>query len=349
MRPQERDAPDDRRHARPPRSCPLCGSTDSEALVIGYDRMVARDGAFLYRRCTNCRLVAQDPLPTADEVLGFYPDGYEPHGTATTLADKRRRWINRLAISCFYDVRSFSRPRAVRAIFRALAGRILPNTLEPHGRNRLLDVGCGSGDLLARHRDLGWQVRGIEPHGQGRAAAVRRGLDVFPGTLLDPGFDDAPFDVVLMSHVIEHVPDPVAYLRRAAELLAPNGKIVVVTPNIRSCGFQIYGSCWYPLDAPRHLMLLDPDTLRRLATQAGLRARMVRTVGAARLWCESRHYARTQGLALPAEVGARRQLLEESARRKPAYREFRRLVRPIAFACALLGRGDLMEAEISRG
>ena len=341
--------PDDRRHPQPARPCPLCGSTGSAALVTAYDRVVARDGTFLYRRCTHCRLVAQDPLPTADETLGFYPDGYEPHGTATTLADKRRRWINRLAISCFYDVCSSSRPAAVRAIFRALAGRILPNTLEPHGRNRLLDVGCGSGNLLARHRDLGWQVRGIEPHAQGRAVAVRRGLDVFPGTLLDPGFDDGSFDVVLMSHVIEHVPDPVAYVRRAAELLAPNGKIVLLTPNIRSWGFQIYGSCWFPLDAPRHLMLFDPDTLRWLGARVGLRATTVRTLGAARLWCESRHYARTQGLTLPADAGARRQVLEESARCKPAGRAFRRLVGPVTFAAALLGRGDLIRAELSRG
>ena len=50
-------------------------------------------------------------------------------------------------------------------------------------RTRLLDIGCGPGDLLARCRDLGHAVQGVEPDPQPRAIALARGLDVHAGRM----------------------------------------------------------------------------------------------------------------------------------------------------------------------
>jgi SAM-dependent methyltransferase len=87
-------------------------------------------------------------------------------------------------------------------------------------RGRLLDVGCGTGQLLAV-----WSVQqdscvGVEPSREVAVAARERtGLDIRPGTLFDHEFPPESFDVVTISHVLEHVPDARALLRRVSNLL----------------------------------------------------------------------------------------------------------------------------------
>lgn len=79
--------------------------------------------------------------------------------------------------------------------------------------------------------------------------------DVDLGDLLDIGLEAASFDVIVMNHVIEHVYDPVATLVECRRLLAPEGKIIIITPNLKSYGHEIYGEDWRALEPPRHLHL----------------------------------------------------------------------------------------------
>jgi SAM-dependent methyltransferase len=215
----------------------------------------------------------------------------------------------------------------------------------PHGANRLLDVGCGSGSLLARYQALGWSVRGVEMNARACAACRERGLQVHQGTVFDAPLKPRQFDVILLNHVIEHVLDPIAVLARAGEFLAPGGRLIVVTPNIDGIGFSLYGSCWYPLDAPRHVVLFSPRTMRRLGDEAALVTRRVETQSAPRMLSESRHYAETQGRQLPPGVERRAEILRLSALAKKPHKGFRKLVTPLTAAFALFGRGDIMEAE----
>ncbi len=77
-----------------------------------------------------------------------------------------------------------------------------------------------------------------------------------------------PFDAVVMSHVIEHVPDPVALLRHAAAILPPGGILVAITPNVSSISHRRFRDSWLALDPPRHLHLFSPDTLQNTAQAA---------------------------------------------------------------------------------
>src|SRR6185295_12468984 len=87
--------------------------------------------------------------------------------------------------------------------------------LEPRGAGRLLDVGAGSGALVARMAALGWQAEGLDFDPRSVAAARRRGLTMHLGGLEQAGFPDASFDAVTMSHSLEHVHDPVRWLGEA--------------------------------------------------------------------------------------------------------------------------------------
>ena len=328
-------------HSRP---CVLCTGTQFRFLVTGYDRMQARDQDYDYVRCIACGLVGRRELPMPEELPDLYPSDY----TARIETGRRNldKTANRLAIRYLYGVDRISLSRLPRAVLRVFSTRILNGLQEPHGANRLLDVGCGSGQSLEVYRALGWQASGIEVSPQACAACRERGVPVHEGTVFDAPFARGQFDVILLSHVIEHVLEPVAMLRRVAEFLAPNGKLVVTTPNVRGLGFSIYRACWFSLDAPRHLFLFDPQTIRRLAVSAGLRAVRVVTRSSPQVLRDSRHYASTQGYRLPPGVAHRRALLAESARRPKPPKAYRDLMSPLTYVASLFGRGDTLEADL---
>jgi SAM-dependent methyltransferase len=134
---------------------------------------------------------------------------------------------------------------------------------------RVLDVGCGSGRMaLALQRALPWHVTGIEQDRAAAEAAATQGLDVHVGTLED--FEpDERFDVVLLIHVLEHMPDPLPSLLRARELLRPDGRLVVALPNAGSIERRAFRRHWDGWDIPRHVHHFDRRSLRNTLEQAG--------------------------------------------------------------------------------
>ncbi|HEV2126063.1 MAG TPA: class I SAM-dependent methyltransferase, partial [Chloroflexota bacterium] len=133
----------------------------------------------------------------------------------------------------------------------------------------VLDVGCGDGRLLARMANSNWRTVGIDPDPEAIAAARGRvGSELHVGTIHDiPA--DRRFDAIVMFHVIEHVPDPLATLVRARELLRDGGVVSVVTPNAGSWLHRRYGGKWRGLEPPRHLQILSQPGLRTLVASAG--------------------------------------------------------------------------------
>lgn len=160
----------------------------------------------------------------------------------------------------------------------------------PPGRLRLLELGCGSGEILAALAGFGDAV-GMEPHPDLAAAARRRGLDVRHGSLPDHlGVPDHWADVVLLLDVIEHLDDDRAALTAAARALAVDGTLVVTVP--------AFPWLWSPHDvALGHRRRYRAATLRDVATRAGFRVERITyfntllfpAVVARRLWKRGRH------------------------------------------------------------
>ena len=324
--------------------CLLCGGRSSSHLVSGYDRIHPEEKDFEYSRCDSCGLVFLNPLPTPEEIPSFYPREYVPHQLSRVR--NKTGFLNRFAVRNYYGAESLHRSSVLRRFVRWFSSRIMRDLCEAHGACRLLDVGCGSGGLMERHRDLGWTVCGIELSPNACEACRSRGLEVHPGTVLDAPLAGRQFDVILLSHVIEHVLDPVGLLRKMREFIAPGGRIILRTPNIHGIGFLMYHSCWSALEAPRHVVLFSPRTLSLLAKRAGFTVRRLKTRSEANMLCESRHYAKTQGERLPDGLEARRALLEFSNQSRRKYKLYRKAASPMTQLLALAGRGDTMEAEL---
>jgi len=132
----------------------------------------------------------------------------------------------------------------------------------------VLDFGCGGGAFLAKMRDRGWMVTGVEPDPVAREAA-RQHFDLDVVSAIE-GLGDRLFDAMVLHHVVEHLPDPRRTLVDLAARLAPGGRLVLVTPNIDSLGRRRFGAAWVHWDPPRHLHLFSRASLAAEVERAGL-------------------------------------------------------------------------------
>jgi SAM-dependent methyltransferase len=275
--------------------CILCGSESSEIQFSCEDRLYRLPGVFGLVRCSGCSLYRLTPRPASKDLPYYYPeDGYHsyqrPGVSALTVKNRGRLGGLRDAIrlsalrSLGYPVSTTSGwqlvvARTAAGIFRNRALYGLSYCFPPYfPEGRALDIGCGNGAYLSYLKPHGWQVIGVDV--SSRAAEVAKSvfdIDVFVGELNDVPFSSESFDFVHMSHVIEHMTEPIETLKRIAELLKPGRVVYIETPNVDSDGFKAMGKYWFPLEAPRHIYLFSPDTLREALHRAGLRTTRIWT------------------------------------------------------------------------
>jgi SAM-dependent methyltransferase len=238
--------------------CDLCRSDRHAVPVLeASDYEYGVPGTWGLVRCTACDLYYQAPRPAAAALPAFYPPSYAVYGDDPVVG-----WLFR--ITYWLDA-------------RRVAGLIGPT-------GRVLDVGCGAGGaLVALARAGKWEVCGLELDVEAARRAAAQGFNVRQGDLVDTDFEPSSFDLIRMGHVIEHVRDPLATLRRAWELLKPGGTLFGETPNIDCWDFTLFGRYWGALHFPRHIALFSPETIRAACTRAGFdEARIIprlRTVG----------------------------------------------------------------------
>lgn len=292
-------------------ACILCGSQQAESVVAAPDRYLGMipDMWFQVVRCRGCGLHFQNPRPTAERLGDLYPQhyyAYQPshesqlHGVKA--AWRRLEWWEKLGLRrafCGYPcpggwiqrvaLQLILWPLWIRLRFLGKDLKVIPY----RGRGRLLDVGCGTGRELAYHRQCGLTVAGVEwSASAAQEARERYDLDVRAGMLEDARFPDQSFDVVHLSHVFEHVPNPAATLDEIHRLLDVDGLVILKVPNMASMSAKRFGTYWLGLDLPRHLYHFTPRTITQLLDQHGFMVEAIRhDVGSWWAWRESRRSA----------------------------------------------------------
>ena len=136
----------------------------------------------------------------------------------------------------------------------------------PKKKGCLLDVGCGNGGFLQRASDSGWNVVGVELDRE--AASIARSstnTQVFTSIELVDGL----FDVITLSHVLEHLHDPYKMLLDCRARLRSNGQLWLSVPNIQGLGHLLYGDAWQPLETPRHIVMPSKKALKEILEKSG--------------------------------------------------------------------------------
>jgi 2-polyprenyl-3-methyl-5-hydroxy-6-metoxy-1,4-benzoquinol methylase len=260
--------------------CPICGSSRRRLLHGGLrDRVFCcAPGQWDLQGCEECGTGYLDPRPTP-ATIGLAYRNYSTHtpvaGVEYSKATGWRRF--RIAQRNAYLNANYGyqlKPAAWNPIFLGAARRRRFDTFTgffryPGPGARVLDIGCGNGSYLWQMRSLGWEVCGVEPDPKSAAHARAAGLDVRDGLLANQTLPESHFHGITMTHVIEHLHDPMDTLRRCWKLLKPGGQITITTPNLGAYGHSLFGADWLPLDPPRHLILFTEASLRRAMENCG--------------------------------------------------------------------------------
>lgn len=199
-------------------------------------------------RCQRCALESAHPMPTQAELDRFYATGGYDSGNAA-VANARSRWNGQ--------------PRRADAQSRLVTqSRGVPASW--------LDIGTGYGGLLEAARMRGVErLAAIEPTPARRAVLEGRGIEVFDG--VDSARTQQPFDIVSFSHLLEHVADPVGFVRSAAALVSDRGAIFCEVPN---------AVAWIGTHDDPHVTFFSPAALEEVLRRAGLVPLQIVTAGA---------------------------------------------------------------------
>lgn len=221
-------------------ACPLCATDNAQE--TGY-----RQGPFRVVRCGDCRHWYLSPRPTGESAAAFYRGDSYFAGGGTGYHD--------------YSEQEQSLRRTFRRLLRNLSQRQATG-------GRLLELGAGLGYFLDEARPYFAQRCGVELSPIAAEQAARL-ADAPVLHELEAIEDEARFDCIIALHVIEHIPDPLPFVRKLGAMLAPGGMLVLAAPHMGSVWRHLMGRHWPSFKYPEHLSFFDSVTLKRLLIDAG--------------------------------------------------------------------------------
>lgn len=214
--------------------CPVCGGSSRTPWLhsLGFDLV----------RCLGCgHRYSAEVLSEAD-LAGTYYAEPDADIAARSLAAKRAR-------------------------FREYEAIIGPDFSK---RGRVLDVGCNAGELLELFREAGWSVAGVEASpGPAEYARNKLHAPVWQGPAEGAIPEGETFDLITMTHVLEHVRRPGELLNRLRRALRPGGAILIEVPNAGDALIGLFRGYYRPLCPGDHVSFFDEGSLRRLLEKSG--------------------------------------------------------------------------------
>lgn len=291
-----------------PIACRVCGNLAGNTVYECPEMMFGGGELFPYTECAACGCLQINEIPP--DLARFYPADYYSFSGAFTASGKARvvTWLKTRRTSYALTGRGIL-GRWLSYRWPDERGRTL-RLADLRRTDRILDVGCGGGELVYELRSLGYDAVGID-------AYIRDDLTIDGTQVLKRAsvFEESrKFDVVMMHHSFEHMAEPGNVLAQCGRFLAPGGRILIHIPTAASWVWRHYRTNWVGLDAPRHLFLHTPNSMAKLTEVAGLRVtRMLYTSGGGQFWqCEQR----AKGLALRNHVPYHSAPISRAQRRK---------------------------------
>lgn len=186
-----------------------------------------------------------EPQPSLDTLASYYEsEDYISHTDAKrNLFEKMYHWV--------------------RSYMLSKKMSLVTNHTKSH-ENKILDIGCGTGDFLAMAKKYKWDITGIEPDEHARRiASEKTGITIRSNEWFSEIVDES-FDAITMWHVLEHVPNLEAQIQTLKRIVKPNGSIFIAVPNFKSHDADYYKEFWAAYDVPRHLWHFSQKSITSL-------------------------------------------------------------------------------------
>jgi SAM-dependent methyltransferase len=235
-------------------SCPCCGGGKFSPIVRQLCSVYS-SAPYDVAGCHECGHGMTVPVPSPDDLRSVYEHVY------------------------FYDVhREIRSEKVYRArLFAEEICRMRP----ANGPFRVLEIGCMYGALLMELNRRGAIATGIELSEEPARHCRGIGLDVSTESVEQfvARAPDDRFDVVVLSHVLEHLVEPRETISRLLGLLSDGGHIVICVPNFRCLHAKLAGRYWGWWQVPVHVNHFCDSSARRLFGSLGLEVKSTRLRG----------------------------------------------------------------------
>jgi 2-polyprenyl-3-methyl-5-hydroxy-6-metoxy-1,4-benzoquinol methylase len=247
--------------------CRICSNKINNQQYEAREMMYGFRDTHRYFQCSLCGCLQINEFPS--DIQKYYDATYYSY---QPMPQEQKSKIKHFFINLRDEYALFK---------RGLIGKMLyskyPTTqfqfLQPSGSkptidSRILDVGCGAGQLLQLLRALGFnQLFGIDPYID-NDIDYKNGVTIKKQTIQEVRGD---YDVIMFHHSFEHVPDPIAVLNSAFTILTADGYCVIRIPIASSHAWKQYGVHWVQLDAPRHFFLHSVESMEIVAEKVGFK------------------------------------------------------------------------------
>lgn len=255
-------------------SCKICGNTLNNKTHIFKELHLGTEEKFEYFQCSSCRCIQIKDFP--EDISKYYPGKYysfefQPNiqsiGLLNFLRVKRdkylllRKGLMGMLLQIFF-------PNDEKKL------NSLRNILMKLNLN-ILDIGCGSGELLFCMSRLGFKnLFGIDPYLRDIVPDIK-GIKIQKKNLSDFCNENVLFDIIMLHHVFEHMEDPLGTLKICLKILHDSGTIVLRIPIADSYAWEHYQEHWVQLDAPRHYFIHTISSMEILTKEAGFKIKEI--------------------------------------------------------------------------
>lgn len=252
-------------------TCRICGSAEVRGVYRAREMLQGLREAFDYFQCAHCDCLQIAEIPS--DMTRYYAADYY----SIRAENRVKRWLKNERLRWLSGRQTLLGRLAHRLLPRYGDLSFLPSDTPTDAR--VLEVGCGRGYLVEELYLRGYRaVAGIDPFMP--EACIRHA----PFRLERKSVEDAArngdrFELIFLSHSLEHIADQHAALHAVARLLADGGRVVIGVPWIEGEAWRIYGTDWVGLDAPRHFYLHSRKSLELLIRDGGFERQ--------RLYCDS--------------------------------------------------------------